>query len=252
MSRNSTRRLGLAFALVGAAALTAPALAGATTGSLGSSDDAGFTCSALSTAATPAGWGTQFDDEKEYVSTHTADNVLDKDGSLKLQVQSDTDRSVSYHSAGSISLAEAAKLEIGFSEKAETSIGSFQLRLLGTTGGKFENGFTTLVWVADNNDGAVATVAGGIHANLEDGKWFSTQNINGAKDKAPVTLDDIIAANPDATVEHYGVAIGSGLAADTSTLIDAVKFNGCTTNFAKNDPETSTGSLGSLGSIFGS
>jgi hypothetical protein len=33
-----------------------------------------------------------------------------------------------------------------------------------------------------------------------------------------------------------------------------VKFNGCTTNFAKKDPtpETGTGSLGSLGDIFDS
>lgn len=253
MSRNSRRRVGFALALAGAAALTAPALAGADTGSLGSSDPGAttsFVCSALSTGDTPAGWGTLFDDEKGYVSTHVADKVLDADGSLKLAVESVTDRSVAYHPAGSITLADAAKSPISFSEKGATSIGTFQLRLLGTTGGNFDNGFTTLVWDASVQS-TVSTVAGGTHVDLEKGKWWSTQNIDGAKDRVPVTLDTIIAANKGATVEHYGVAIGSGLATDSSTLIDAVKFNGCTTNFALKDP-AATGSLGSLGSIFGS
>lgn len=269
MSVNSKRRVGFVFALVSAAALTAPAMAGATTGSLGSLGGGSLSggslgsaaeaptaapCSALSTGTTPAGWGNPFGDEKDYASIYVNDKVKDDDGSLKLLVQSITDRSASYHSAGSITLAEAAKSPISFSEKGATSIASFQLRLLGTEDGKWEDGFTTLVWEAGNNTGAVSTVDGGTHLNLDKGKWWSTSNIAGAKDRVPVTLDAIILANPKATVEHYGVAIGSGLAATTSTLVDGVEFNGCTTNFAEKDVETSTGSLGSLGfgSLFGS
>ena len=92
-----------------------------------------------------------------------------------------------------------------------------------------------------------------MHTNLQDGEWWSTQNIDGAKDFARVSLDAIAEAQPNAVIDHYGVSIGRGSAA-TSTLVDAVKFNGCTTNFAKKDaePETGTGSLGNLGNIFGS
>jgi hypothetical protein len=253
MSRNSTRRLGLAFALVGAAALTAPALAGATTGSLGSSDAAGFTCSALSTEATPDGWGIPFDDEKNQLAFYSDTKVLDDDGSLKLEIVKATpdNRSAWYHSAGSIPLADAVKNEIGFAEKAATSQTSFQLRLTGTTNpAAGENGFATLYWVANGND-SVDTTTGGTHANIQNGKWISTRDIEGAPKNVPSDLDDIIAGNPGATIEHYGVSVGRG-EIGTSTHVDAVKFNGCTTNFAKNDPETSTGSLGSLGNIFGS
>ncbi len=105
------------------------------------------------------------------------------------------------------------------------------------------------MWVAEPG----ADVAeGATHEEIQKGLWWSTQNIDGAKDRVPTTLAAISAANPNATVEHYGVSVGSGSAA-TSTLVDAVQFNGCTTDFAKNDPEPAgAGSLGSLGNLFGS
>ena len=250
MSRNSTRRLGFAFALVGAAALTAPALAGATTGSLGSSDApaAGFTCSALSTETTPNGWGIPFDDEKKQVAFYSDTDVLDTDGSLKLEITapSPDNRSVSYHSAGSIKLSDAVKTEIGFAEKAASSQASFQLRLSGTTN-PADNGFATVYWVANGND-SVDTTNGGAHTNIQNGKWISTRDIGGAPKNVPTDLAAIAAANPDATVEHYGVSIGR---ADAGlTHVDAVKFNGCTTNFALKDEPA--GAFGSLGNIFGS
>ena len=253
MSRNSTRRLGFAFALVGAAALTAPALAGATTGSLGSSDApaAGFTCSALSTETTPNGWGIPFDDEKNQLAFYSDTSVIDDDGSLKLEIVKATpdNRSAWYHSAGSIPLADAAKNEIGFAEKAATSQTSFQLRLTGTTNAKEgENGFATLYWVANGND-SVGTATGGTHTNIQDGKWISTRDIEGAPKNVPSDLDDIIAGNPDATIEHYGVSVGRG-DIGTTTYVDAVKFNGCTTNFALKDEPA--GAFGSLSDIFGS
>lgn len=273
MSKNAFR-IGSAAAIISAAALVVPALAAAaptgSLGSLGSSDtstgSAGslgssevseeIACEQLSTENTPNGWGIPFDDEKRQVAYYTAENVLDTDGALKLEVEGPANRSVSYHEAGGIKLSDAIKKEIGFSELAENPTAAFQLRLTGTTGNtKFENGFTTLVWVPDGN--AANTSEGGVHANLQDGKWWSTSNIAGAQDRALVPLADIAAANPEAVVDHYGVSIGRGLPA-TTTLVDAVKFNGCTTNFAKNDPEPpaeeSTGSLGSLGSLdlFGS
>lgn len=248
---SSTRRLGLAFALVGAAALTAPALAGATTGSLGSSDAAGFTCSVLSTETIPNGWGIPFDDEKNQVAFYSDTNIVDEDGSLNLKITaaSPDNRSVSYHSAGSIPLADAIKSEIGFAEKAATSQASFQLRLTGTTNdAEGENGFATLYWVANGND-SVDTSAGGTHTNIQNGKWISTRNIEGAPRNVPSDLDDIIAGNPDATIEHYGVSVGRG-DIGTTTNVDAVKFNGCTTNFALKDEPV--GPFGSLGNIFGS
>ncbi len=55
---------------------------------------------------------------------------------------------MSYHSAGGVKLADILDTDIRFAERAETAKASFQLRLSGTTGGKFtDTGFTTLVWV---------------------------------------------------------------------------------------------------------
>ncbi|QCQ90212.1 hypothetical protein [Rhodococcus sp. SGAir0479] len=242
-------RVGSAAAVISAAALVAPALAGAApTGSLGSSDaSGGFTCAALSTEATPDGWGIPFDDERDQVAYYSEDSVLDEDGSLRLEVDGPEDRSVSYHAAGGIKLSDAIAHEIGFSERAAQPTASFQLRLTGTTDNERfpDSGFTTLVWVP--GAGAADTEDGGTHADLQDGQWWSTSNIAGAHDRAPVPLADIAAANPDAVVDHYGVSVGTG-SAQASTLVDQVKFNGCTTNFAKNDAAP-TGSLGSLGSL---
>ncbi|MGC0367471.1 hypothetical protein ABH922_005523 [Rhodococcus sp. 27YEA15] len=252
MSKN-TRRVATIAALVSAAALVAPTFAGALpTGSL-DSDAAplgGFVCSTLSTETSPNGWGIPFLDEQDHTASYSAENVLDTDGSLELSVTGVEDRSASYHSAGGVKLADILDQEIGFSELAATAKASFQLRLSGTTGGKFSDttGFTTLVWVPDAT--APDTTAGAVHQNLQDGQWWSTQNIDGAKDFARVSLSAIADAQPDAIVDHYGVSVGRGSAA-TSTLVDAVKFNGCTTNFAKKDPLPESGT-GSLGNLFGS
>lgn len=249
----TARRAGIVAALVSSAALIAPAFAGALpTGSLGSNEAApGFTCDATSTETSTNGWGIPFDDEKDQTASYSAENVFDKDGSLELAVDGVTDRSVSYHSAGSITLSDAVAKEIGFSERAVSTSAAFQLRLTGTTNPK-DNGFTTLVWVPSQN-GASVTDEAVKHENIQDGQWWSTRTIGGAAKGVPTDLDVIVAANPDATVEHYGVSVGTGSSA-SNVFVDAVKFNGCTTNFAKKDaePETGTGSLGNLGNIFGS
>jgi hypothetical protein len=262
MSLHSKRRAGFVCALVSAAALTAPALAGATgslgsldTGSLGSSGGSlgssdGFTCSTLSTDQDPAGWGIPFPDEKQQKAFYSSENVLDTDGSLNLKIvePSPNNRSVSYHSAGSIPLAEAAAKEIGFAEKAPTSQAVFQLRLTGTTNPN-DNGYTTIYWKPNPNN-AASPVNGVTRANLQNGLWTSTRTIGGAAADVPTSLATIVAANPAATVEHYGMSIGRAAAGDTN--VDAVKFNGCTTNFAVVEPTGSLGSLGDLGSLFGS
>lgn len=261
MSSSSLRRVVTVAAIAGSAILVSPALSSASSigslgGSLGSSSgetEGGFTCAALSTEQTPAGWGVPFDDEQGQEAAYSADTVLDDNGSLELAVTGPSDRTAWYHEAGSVELADVISQDIGFAEKAATSRASFQIRLLGTTGGKFDNGFTTLVWVAEPG---TVVADGATHEKIQNGKWWSTQNIDGAKDRVPTTLEAISAANPNATVEHYGVSVGSGSAA-TSTLVDAVQFNGCTTDFAKRDPEPaggagSLGSLGSLGNLFGS
>lgn len=252
----TARRAAVVAALVSSAALIASAFAGALpTGSLGSDATAapGFTCDATSTETTANGWGIPFDDEKDQTASYTVENVLDEDGSLKLEVDGAEDRSVSYHSAGGVKLSDIVDTEISFAERGTTAKASFQLRLSGTTGGKFTEttGFTTLVWVPGVT--APDTTDGAVHVGLQGGEWWSTQNIDGAKDFARVSLETIAEAQPNAVVDHYGVSIGRGSAA-TSTLVDAVTFNGCTTNFAKKDaePETGTGSLGNLGNIFGS
>ncbi|WFR72011.1 hypothetical protein P9209_26020 [Prescottella defluvii] len=194
--------------------------------------------------------GIPFDDERGQEASYSASKVFDRNGSLELAVDGPSDRAAWYHSAGSVKLADVVGKEIGFAERAATSTASFQIRLLGTTGGKFENGFTTLVWVAE--PGTTSTSDGGMHDEIQNGKWWSTQNIDGAKDRLPTTLAAISAANPNATVEHYGVSVGTGSAA-TSTLVDAVTFNGCTTDFAVIDPAPETGSgTGSFGSMSGS
>ncbi|NKS17420.1 hypothetical protein GS490_13935 [Rhodococcus hoagii] len=266
MSSSSLRRVATVVAIAGTAILVSPALSSAASGSLGSASGSlgsasgslggssgegagGFTCDALSTESNPAGWGVPFEDEKGQEAVYSEDSVLDDNGSLELAVTGPSDRTAWYHEAGSVDLADVISKDIGFAEKAASSTASFQIRLLGTTGGKFDNGFTTLVWVAEPG---TAVAEGATHEQIQKGLWWSTQNIDGAKDRVPTTLAAISAANPDATVEHYGVSVGSGSAA-TSTLVDAVQFNGCTTDFAKNDPEPAgAGSLGSLGNLFGS
>ncbi|WP_317556262.1 hypothetical protein [Rhodococcus erythropolis] len=157
---------------------------------------------------------------------------------------------MSYHAAGSIciKLADAAAKEIGFSERAVSTSAAFQLRLTGTTN-PADNGFTTLVWVPSQNRAPV-TDAAVKHENIHNGLWWSTRTIGGAVEGEPTSLDAIVAANPGAKVEHYGVSVGTGSAA-SHVFVDAVKFSGCTTNFAKNDPKPETGT-GSLGDIFGS
>ncbi|OFV75551.1 hypothetical protein [Rhodococcus erythropolis] len=249
MSKN-TRRTGAVAAFLGAAALIAPAFANAApTGSLGSADpETGFTCSVTSTETTANGWGIPFADEKDQTASYSAESVFDTDGSLKLEVTDVSDRSVSYHSAGGIALSDAATKEIGFSERTETTSASFQLRLTGTTN-PADGGFTTLVWVPSQN-GAPATTAAVEHTNIQDGLWKSTRTIGGASKGVLTSLDTIIAANPGAKVEHYGVSKGTGTSAST-IFVDAVKFNGCTTNFAKKDADPETGT-GSLGNLFGS
>lgn len=250
MSTN-TRRVGTLAALVSAAALITPAFANALpTGSLGSADpDAGFTCSATSTEAATDGWGIPFTDEKDHVATYSAEAVIDKDGALKLAVDGTADRSASYHSAGSTSLKDAVAKEIGFTELAVTPETAFQLRLTGTSNPK-DNGFTTLVWAPAYNN-VTANAKPVVRADMQKGQWFSTRDIAGAVGRVPTTLAEIVKGNPNAKVEHYGVSIGTG-SAKTSALVDNVKFNGCATNFAKKDAETGTGSLSSLGNIFGS
>ena len=243
MSSN-THRLGAVAALVSAAALAAPALAIAAP--LGSTDSTKPTCSTLSTEKDPAGWGVPFTDEKGQEASYSAANIFDTDGSLELSVTTSSDRAAWYHSAGSLPLADILTTDIGFDEKSATRAASFQLRLLSTEGGKFDNGFTTLVWVADSG----TDTSGGItHTAIQNGKWWSTQNINGAPGRVPTTLAAIAAANKDATVEHYGVSVGTG-STNTTALVDAVTFNGCTTNFAKTAPTTP--GTGSLGNLFGS
>ncbi len=163
MSSSSLRRVATVVAIAGTAILVSPALSSAATGSLGgslgsasgslgsSSEEpaGGFTCDALSTESNPAGWGVPFEDEKGQEAAYSASNVLDDNGSLELAVTGTTDRTAWYHEAGSVALADVISKDIGFAEKAATSTASFQIRLLGTKGGKFENGFTTLVWVAE-------------------------------------------------------------------------------------------------------
>lgn len=251
----NTARLGTAAAVIGAAALIAPAIANAApAGSLGSAGEPTPPCTILSTENTPNGWGVPFEDEKGQEASYSADTVFDDDGALKLEVENSLDRNAWYHEA-SIPLSDVLDHEIGFAERAENPTAAFQLRLTGTTGNtRFENGFTTLVWEPAANDDVADTSEGGRHTDLRDGLWWSTSSIAGAEDRALVSLEAIVEANPDAVIDHYGISVGRGPAA-ASTLVDEVKFNGCTTNFAKLDKEPeATGSLGSLnfGSLFGS
>ncbi|MDV6276328.1 hypothetical protein R3Q06_22780 [Rhodococcus erythropolis] len=80
MSINSTRSVGVVVALLGAFATALPS-----TGSLGSYAPEA-SCSTLSTEATPNGGGIPLTDEKDQTASYSAENVLDKDGSLKLAV----------------------------------------------------------------------------------------------------------------------------------------------------------------------
>ncbi len=174
-------------------------------------------------------------DGKAQTASYTAENVLDEDGSFKLEVDGAEDRSVSYHSAGGLKLSDDLDTEIGFTERPATAKASFQLRLSGTTGGEFTDtiGFTTLVWFPGVT--APDTADGAVHANLQDGEWWSAQNVDGAKDFARVSLEAIAAAQPNAVVDPYGVSIGRGSAAtlhsrrcgDVQRLHHQLRREGC-------------------------
>ncbi|MDV6276327.1 hypothetical protein R3Q06_22775 [Rhodococcus erythropolis] len=53
--------------------------------------------------------------------------------------------------------------------------------------------------------------------------WWSTQDIDGAKNRVSVPLADIVAANPEAVVDHYGVSVGTvfGSLFGSSSLVRA-------------------------------
>ena len=133
----TARRAGIVAALVSSAALIAPAFAGALpTGSprLGRHDRPRLHVLRDVDRDHRQRVGASRSPTRRTRPPRTRlENVFDTDGSLELAVDGITDRSVSYHSAGSITLADAAAKEIGFSERAVSTSAAFQVRLTGTT-----------------------------------------------------------------------------------------------------------------------
>lgn len=163
-------------------------------------------------------------------------------GSIELNAKTPADKSDFYH-ATDTKLSDVGAL--GYKQHTEGAAqASYQLKILDAkrTDGD-STGFTTLVWEPYQNGQPLGSSDGWVNeANIQDGKWWSTRPIAGANGQSQlVSLDDIVAANPDAHVTAYGVNLGRNNAVSTSN-VDDIAF-GCTTwNFEPN-PDLG-GSLG--------
>ncbi|MBD0862954.1 hypothetical protein IA539_17355 [Gordonia sp. zg691] len=229
MQRNYIRVTTVGAAL-GVAALLAPG--GVATAAPVSETN----CAKTSTPSNPAGWGNTFDDEHGQAGKVTATTVRDQDGSLELVTSATTPRQASYHSAGKLPLADAAKKPLTF-EKSEGHA-NWQIRVTGANTGAAD-GFATLVWTASSSAGK-ASAAG-------SDEWWATRDLGDIKKGTNATLAELVeAAGDKAVVDHYGIS--SQPAAKAGKVnVDNVSFNGCTTNFAATG---AGGAFGSLENIF--
>jgi hypothetical protein len=175
------------------------------------------------------GWATQ-DGAPTYVSGPAgADGV----GSLKFVTDNTSTSKENYFHATSTPLSGVNGL--GYMVDVDSGVpASYQLQVTGVDRlDSTTSTFTSLVWEPVYN-GQVNGPNGGFvtESNLENGVWWSTHPIAGdpAGNNGFVSLSQIIAANPNATVTAFGVNVGSGTPNATS-YVDDVAFNGTTYNF---------------------
>ncbi|MBD1320388.1 hypothetical protein [Gordonia hankookensis] len=230
MRRNVIRGIVVGAAL-GAASLAFPTMATAAPVS-------DMNCAKTSTPTSANGWGNTFSDEQGQAGKVTATKVVDTDGSLEFMTTADKPREASYHAAGQLPLADAAKKPLTFEKSAGNA--NWQIRVTGANTGA-NDGFATFVWSAP----AAAGKADAASSN----QWWATRDLPGIARGKNATLAELTAAansaNHKTVVDHYGIS--SQPNEKTGKVnVDNVSFNGCTTNFAATGASGAFGSLDSL------
>ena len=134
--------------------------------------------------------------------------------------------------------------QIGFSESVTGSSGlSYELVVCNSTSGDNSNsdclGYTRLVWTPPAPGSADWTT---VTADLATATWWTTRSLTNQPKGTALTLAQIFANNPTATVVAYGIFRGTTGGATTSdpALVDDVVFNGTSTDF---DPDSASISL---------
>lgn len=181
------------------------------------------------TPSNTQGWATQ-DGAPTYVVGPTG---ADGSGSLKFETDNTSLSKENYFHATNTPLSEVT----GLGYKVDVTAGvpaSYQLQVTGVDRlDSTTSTFTSLVWEPTYNGQPNGPNGGFVtESNIETGTWWSTHPIAGdpAGNNGFVSLSQIIAANPGATVTAYGINVGSGTPNATS-YVDDVSFNGTTYNF---------------------
>jgi len=190
--------------------------------------------SAATTVVTPSdtqGWGAQ-DGTPTYVAGPSG---ADGYGSLKLTT--DTQSKQNYFHGANTPLAAGSGL--GYTVDVTAGVpASYQLQVTGVHRTDSTSTFTSLVWEPVYNGQTNGPNGGFVtESNLENGTWWSSHPIAGDPDgnNGFVSLSQIQAANPDATIVAYGVNVGSGTP-DATSYVDDVSFQSNMTNFETDAP----------------
>jgi hypothetical protein len=179
------------------------------------------------------GWATQ-DGAPTYVNGPSG---ADGAGSLEFMTDSTDASKQNYFHATNTPLADAAGM--GYMVDVTSGVpASYQLQVTGVDRLDSTSTFTSLVWEPAYN-GQVNGPNGGFvtESNLESGTWWSSHPIAGdpAGVDGFVSLDQIKAANPEATVVAFGINVGSGTPNATS-YVDDVSFMSDMYNFEPTAP----------------
>jgi hypothetical protein len=171
----------------------------------------------------PAGWLTVDGVAPSFVNDAPRGNPLSP-GALKLQSEDNASSNYFHDTGGPVPLGSMVHIGYSFTN----TDASFQLRVRRTTSTE-PTGFTTLVYVPSRNGYPPNDTSGWRTQNdlVENGKWFSSQPINGGFDSLTTgTLQQILAANPDTYALSYGVQLGGSTEAAKTAYVDDVQF-GC-------------------------
>lgn len=257
------RSVGLISAAVafGAGTVLSAPLAGAQSSLPGSSapaDNCGETVVTPSGLAA-AGWGTP-SDETAGTITAVAD-AQEKVGAAALSLPTDEAKASSlYKNADKAPLSslivDGKPINLSYDYVAEGAGPALQIRLNGanlaeteSAAGGYAIGFATIVYSPADSDGEWKTANAG-----EAKEYWVTRALKGADDTTiargtMMSLKDIVALNPKATITEYGVQKTKNNTAP-DTFVDNFTFGCEVTDFELVEPAAEA--EGSLGNIFGS
>ncbi|WP_267625647.1 hypothetical protein [Gordonia sputi] len=214
------RKISCAVAVAAAAGAVSFAMPGTASAAPVSASN----CARVATPSNPNGWGNTVLDEKGEAGKITSGVAGDSDGSLEFNTSASTERQASYHSAGSLPLADLNGSALTFQKSNGNA--NWQIRITGANTGT-PTGFATLVWGAP--------VGAGKADATSSNQWWATRKLGNIPAAQNASLSALIAAaNSDgkkAVVDLYGISSQPGGTADAKVNVDEVTFKGCTTNF---------------------